>query len=115
MSRTDLELPGKHKTPHTGSAGKSCRVSPWDGQTIFFFTYPDQLLNIEDLPSGTYRLKFVINPSDRFDESDMTNNTSSAVIRLDMEKRNIGVVSEEPAHSSVEHVYPEQNCAACTL
>jgi len=114
VSLTDLELPGKAKDAAYKICGKELQGISVGWADTYFFTYPDQLLNIEELPSGTYRLKFIINPSDRFDESDMSNNTSSSLIKLDMEKRTVEVVSEEPTtYPKVEHVYPEQDCPNC--
>jgi len=115
VSLADVELPGKAKDAAYKICGKELQGISVGWADTYFFTYPDQLLNIEDLPSGTYRLKFIINPSDRFDESDISNNISSSLIKLDMEGHTVEVVGEEPKeYPTVEHVYPEQDCPACT-
>src|SRR3989344_851743 len=115
VSLTDLELLNKAADAAYKICGKELQGISVGWADTYFFTYPDQLLNIEDLPSGTYRLKFIINPSDRFDESDMSNNISSSLIKLDVEGHTVEVVGEEPKeYPTVEHVYPEQDCPACT-
>ncbi|MEX0930887.1 MAG: lysyl oxidase family protein [Candidatus Paceibacterota bacterium] len=75
----------------------------------YFYTYPDQNLNISGLPSGTYRLTFIVNPEDRFDEVTKSNNTASALIELDMEEKKVRIVETEPSDTPrVEHIYEEQ-------
>ncbi len=75
----------------------------------YFYTYPDQNLNVTGLPSGTYRLSFIVNPLERFREEDRQNNTSSALLELDMENYNVRVTSERPEGlPEVEHIYEEQ-------
>lgn len=75
----------------------------------YFYTYPDQNLNISGLPSGIYRLTFIVNPEDRFDEETKTNNTASALIELDMDALTVRVIETMPADVPiVEHIYEEQ-------
>ena len=75
----------------------------------YFYNYPDQNLNISDLSSGIYRLSFFVNPDNRFDEINYINNISSVVIKINMEKLEVEILSEEPENSpDVDHIYPEQ-------
>jgi len=75
----------------------------------YFSTYPDQNLNITELPSGTYRLTFIANPADRFLEETKENNTSSAIILYDAEAGTVEVLETEPTDvPEFEHIHIEQ-------
>lgn len=76
----------------------------------YFSTYPDQNLDITDLPSGRYRLTFTANPEDRFDESDKSNNISSAVIEYDTDAGTVTVLETTPSElPEFEHIHIEQD------
>lgn len=74
----------------------------------YFFSYPDQHVDVSGFPSGTYRLSFRVNPEDRFEEITKENNISSALMYLDMEAGTVEVLEEQPNETpSVEHIYEE--------
>ncbi|MEX1027318.1 MAG: lysyl oxidase family protein [Candidatus Paceibacterota bacterium] len=76
----------------------------------YFFDYPDQDIDVTDLPAGTYRLVFEANPDRRFYESDYENNTSWALIHMDPDAQTVEVSELYPLESpEVEHRYPEQD------
>ena len=83
----------------------------------YFYNYPDQSLNITSLSSGIYRLTFLVNPENSFEEINKDNNLSSVTFRLDMEKMTIEILGQLPFNNrTVEHIYREQtNCSNCTL
>lgn len=111
-----LDLPNRASDANYQICGKELQgVSVGWGDT-YFYNYPDQGLNISDLPSGTYRLTFIVNPSRRFDETTLDNNRSSILLKIDMKKLAVKVLEETPReYPNVEHIYPKQDCAACTL
>ena len=75
----------------------------------YFNTYVDQDIDITGLPSGTYKLSFLANTVDRFDELKKDNNTASAIILYDADVVSVEVVSTEPnIFTEFEHVYVEQ-------
>jgi len=75
----------------------------------YFYNYPDQILNVVDLPSGTYKLTFHVNPKNIFDEENHDNNISSAVFKLDMDSLKVELIDENPKNlPSVEHIHINQ-------
>jgi len=76
----------------------------------YFHTYPGQLFNITGVPSGTYVLKFVLNPQDRFEEISEENNTAWAVVKIDKQKLKVEVLELYPSDApDVDHVYKEES------
>ncbi len=72
----------------------------------YYYNYPDQALNIESLPSGTYRLTFIANPERRIDELSYSNDTSYVIFTYDKENRKIEVTKEFPQNlPDIEHVH----------
>jgi len=115
VSKVDIDIPNKTEARYQICGKEKQGISVGWGDT-YFYTYPDQALNITDLPSGTYKLSFIINPKDRFDEITKDNNISSVVINLDMDKKTFKIIEESPKeYPSIEHVYPTQDCPVCTL
>ena len=115
VSRIDLELENRTDAKYQICGKEKQGISVGWGDT-YFYTYPDQALNVTDLPSGKYKLSFIINPSDRLEQLTKQNNTSSVVIDLNMDEKTFKVISESPAqYPEIEHVYPEQDCEVCTL
>lgn len=75
----------------------------------YFYTYPDQLFDVTNMPSGTYMLTYSVNPENRFDEIRTDNNVSSTTFELDMDALTIDIQAEFPEDAPVvEHVYEEQ-------
>lgn len=109
ISRVEMELEHRARDAAYKICGKELQgISVGWGDT-YFFSYPDQLLNVVDLPSGIYRLMFIVNPSGRFEELKTDNNRSSVLLSLDMKNLNVKVLEEEPKNMpKLEHVYPEQ-------
>lgn len=106
VSRVFLDLPNKAAEAGYTICGKERQgVSVGWGDT-YYWNYPDQALDISNLPSGTYRLTFIANPAKRLEEIRYDNNTASAVFRLDMEALTIEVLEETPKDTpEVEHVH----------
>lgn len=75
----------------------------------YFNTYPDQRLNITDLPSGTYRLSFIVNPENILEESSLDNNVSSVEFEYNKRAGNIEILKESPGNlPAFEHIHIEQ-------
>ncbi len=117
ISRIDLELPYAAEKAGYGICGKEKQGISVGWGDAYFYNYPDQSLDISDLPSGIYRLTFYSNPEDRFDEISKDNNNSSALIDIDIKNLKIKVLESFPANNpKFEHVYPvQENCSACRL
>ena len=60
----------------------------------YYYTYPDQRLDITGLPSGTYRLTYAVNPRGIFEESDMDNNVASVLLAFDMESGTVQLMDD---------------------
>lgn len=76
----------------------------------YFFNYPDQILNISDLPKGTYKLTFLVNPENLFEEDRTDNNKSSVTFAYDPAAKTVSIVSKDPTTSpKLEHIYLEQD------
>lgn len=54
---------------------------------------PDQYIDVNDLPAGTYQLSFVIDPRGYFVEGDRSNNTSFAIVELDAAQNSLTVLA----------------------
>lgn len=106
VSRVDLELANRALE----AAYKVCDddlqgVSVGWGDT-YYYTYPNQSIDISSLRTGTYRMKFFVNPHSRLQELSYDNNTSGAFFSLDMEKGTVKVMDETPKDlPNVEHVH----------
>jgi hypothetical protein len=110
ISRTDEVLEHRASNAAYRLCGQERQgISVGWGDT-YFFTYPDQYLNMSNVPSGVYKLSFIVNPESRFEELSEENNTSSVTFRLDVEQRTVSVLETYPATSpKLEHVYVEQS------
>ncbi|MBP9756992.1 MAG: hypothetical protein KBD06_00145 [Candidatus Pacebacteria bacterium] len=106
ISRILSPVEGKKEEATYKICGKELQgVSVGWGDT-YYFDYPDQALNIESLPSGTYRLTFIANPERRLDELAYSNNTSYVIFNYDREKRTVEVTKEFPENlPEIEHVH----------
>lgn len=110
ISRTDQDLENRAADAAFKICGKEKQGISVGWGDSYFYNYPDQLLNITDLPSGEYRLSFVVNPEKLFEESRYDNNKSSVVFKLDMNKKTITPLSQDPVVSpKLEHIYLEQD------
>jgi hypothetical protein len=109
VSLIDMEVENRPEDANYKICGKRIQGISVGWADTYFFTYPDQSLDVSNLPSGTYRLSFHVNPSNFLDELSFENNKSSVLIELDMEKFTATVLEENPKDSpSVTHVYEEQ-------
>lgn len=106
ISRVLSPVEGKKEEATYKICGKELQgVSVGWGDT-YYYNYPDQALNIESLPSGTYRLNFFANPEKRIDELSYSNNTSYVVFTYDKENRKIEVIKEFPENlPEIEHIH----------
>lgn len=59
---------------------------------IYPHTLPDQYFELQGMPSGTYRLRFEIDPTNTFFESRRDNNVASTLVELNMEARTVRVL-----------------------
>jgi len=109
VSRVEMELPYRAEEAAYRVCYKEIQgVSVGWGDT-YFYDYPDQGLNISDLASGTYRLSFYVNPEQRLEEISLQNNTSSAILEINMEERAVRVLEQTPAFTPpIEHIHLEQ-------
>lgn len=75
----------------------------------YFHTYPDQNIKITNLPSGTYRLTFNVNPEDRFEEITKENNIASALFEYEKNTGSVTVTETVPVDlPAFEHIHIEQ-------
>ncbi|MEX0909760.1 MAG: lysyl oxidase family protein [Candidatus Paceibacterota bacterium] len=106
MSHIEIDLENRPADANYQVCGKERQGISVGWADTYFYTYPDQTLVVGDLPPGTYRLTFVVNPEDRFEETTKENNTSSVVFELDVEEGSLEVVRQEPEETpEVTHIY----------
>lgn len=109
VSRVDLPLPHEAAEAEYLICGKERQgISVGWGDT-YYYTYPDQGLDLTGLPSGMYRLTFTVNPEERFEEVTRRNNVSSVAMYINMEEGAARVIEESPKeYPAVEHIYPDK-------
>ena len=108
ISRVILDLPNYVSEAEDDICGKELQgVSVGWGDT-YYWDYPAQNLDISELASGTYRLRFIANSAQRLEEIRYDNNTASALFKLDMENLTVEVLEEVPSQTpEVEHIHLE--------
>lgn len=106
ISRLLKDVPGKSATATYTVCGKERQgVSVGWGDT-YYYNYPDQTIDLEDIPSGTYRLSFIVNPGHRLRESAYLNNRSYVVFNLNKENHSVTVQKEFPENPpEIEHIH----------
>lgn len=117
ISKIELELENYSEKAAYEICGKEKQGISVGWGDAYFYTYPDQNLNITDIPSGVYRLTFVANPENVFEEVTRDNNNSSVVIRINKDTLKVTVLESTPENiPKFEHIYPvQENCPVCTL
>lgn len=71
------------------------------------YTLPDQYVDVQDMPAGLYRLTFVVDPEQRFIESDPNNNASATYVYLDVQAGVLNVIASGSAFETSENVFPD--------
>lgn len=106
ISRVLTDMPAAKPDATYKICGKELQgVSVGWGDT-YYYNYPDQALNVESLPSGTYRLTFIANPEKRLEELAYSNNASYVIFQYNKENRTLQVIEEFPTDlPEVEHVH----------
>ncbi len=108
VSRVDLELDNRPEDAEYKICGKRVQGVSVGWADTYFSTYPDQALNISDLPSGVYSLTFHVNESSFLEESNLENNKSKIVFSYDAKAGKVKVLEESPEEApTVKHVYKE--------
>lgn len=109
VSQVHLELLNRKAEAAYRVCGKENQgVSVGWGDT-YFFDYPDQYLDVTEIPSGVYILEFHANPDNRFEEITLDNNISKVTFRLDKEMPAIEILSSFPENPpEFEHVHLDQ-------
>lgn len=91
----DLSHPGAEKGASYQVCGKERQgISPGWADS-YYYTYVDQSLDVTGIPKGTYSLKIIVNPEDRFDEITKENNISEVILYIDVEKNKIEILEEK--------------------
>jgi hypothetical protein len=108
ISKVELELKNRKDKAGYEICGKELQgVSVGWGDT-YYWDYPAQNLDITGLASGTYKFTQIVNPALRLKESKYSNNKSTVTFRLDMEKKTVTILSQEPENPpAVEHIHLE--------
>jgi hypothetical protein len=90
----DLSHPGAQRGASYSICGKERQgISPGWADS-YYYTYVDQTFDITNAPSGTYTLRVIINPKDRFEEITKENNVGEVVISLDAARGKVEVLEE---------------------
>lgn len=75
---------------------------------VYESTLPDQYIDVHDLPAGTYRLSFVVDPRQRFAELHKDNNISTVFVDLDPAHGMIRVRAAGAPLVTTENRFPDQ-------
>lgn len=74
----------------------------------YFRSYPDQDISLAGLSSGKYKLEFIVNPENLFEEISKDNNKAHAILEYNAELKTVKVLSLEPQEfPEVQHIYIE--------
>ncbi|HEY4496746.1 MAG TPA: lysyl oxidase family protein [Candidatus Paceibacterota bacterium] len=110
VSSVDLDLKDRLPEGKYLICGKKLQGISIGWADTYFSNYPDQRLNLTGLASGTYRLNFIVNPEDSFEEETLNNNISSALLYIDMQNETVEILETNPInYPKVEHIYIEQS------
>lgn len=91
----DLSHPGANKDADYKVCGRERQgISPGWADS-YYYTYIDQRFDITNFPTGTYRLKVVINPKNRFDEITLNNNVGEVTLSINAEEGTVKVLEEK--------------------
>ncbi|TAK04600.1 hypothetical protein EPO33_01240 [Patescibacteria group bacterium] len=70
-------------------------------------TLPDQYIDIQDFPAGTYRLSFVVDPQRRFVETRYDNNASAVLLTIDPKKGAVKVLASVAPFTTPDNRLPD--------
>ena len=106
VSRVELSLPNREdEAVYTVCWKERQGISVGWGDT-YYYNYPDQNIDVTDLPTGMYHLTLRVNPEGRLVEKNYQNNESWVRFWLDQERDIISVLTRYPHNSPhVEHVH----------
>ncbi len=106
VSRLKQDMPDK-KSPATYTiCGKERQGVSVGWADTYYYNYPDQSIDLNDIPTGTYRLSFVVNPAGALREQAYLNNRSYVVFAFNKEDHTVTIQKEFPEHPpEVEHVH----------
>lgn len=90
----DLSHPGAQKGASYSICGKERQGIAPGWADSYYYTYVDQTFDVTGAPSGTYVLRILINPKNRFEEITKENNVGEVVISLDAAKGEVEVLEE---------------------
>ncbi|MFA5935315.1 MAG: PQQ-dependent sugar dehydrogenase [Patescibacteria group bacterium] len=74
---------------------------------VYPYTLADQFLDVTDLPAGTYRLSFSVDPQSHFSEMTRSNNESFTILQLDPAKRTMQIIAVASAYESPNNRYAD--------
>src|SRR5688572_8316615 len=74
---------------------------------VYPYTLPDQYFDVHGLPSGIYKLSFLVDPNRHFTESRRDDNVSVTLIRLNPAARTLSVVADMSPYPTAGNQYPE--------
>jgi len=75
---------------------------------VYKYTLADQYLDVEDLPPGIYRLEFHIDPLNLFAERSRDNNTSVAIVKLDVRNGIVEAIAAGGPFSFSPNFFPNK-------
>lgn len=75
---------------------------------IYKNTLPDQYIDINDMPAGTYSLSFFLDPNQRFIEEHKDNNISTIFIELDVKKNLVKIIASATPFTTALNNFPNK-------
>ncbi len=81
---------------------------------VYPYTLPDQYVDVQDLPAGIYRLSFHVDPRKHFVELNQSNNFSSTLVELDVQKGIMKVLASAAAFSTKDNFFPDRMLVRAT-
>ncbi len=108
ISKVDLPLENRSAEAKYKICGKELQGVAVGWGDTYYFDYPAQNMDISELPTGTYKMTFYVNPAQKLKELNYNNNIASAVFKIDRENNTVTVLEEFPKNNpSVEHIHLE--------
>jgi cell division protein YceG involved in septum cleavage len=88
----ESEFPDARQEPEYRICGKERQGISIGWGDSYYYTYADQSINLTELPSGTYKLSFHVNPNNLFEELSYENNESHAIFKLNVEAGTVEIL-----------------------
>ncbi len=103
----DTSLPGAPDAKGYTICGKNRQGVSVGWADRYPSSLPDQYIDVNDVTPGIYRLSFVVDPSARFTEKNVNNNTSATIVELNPATHLARVIGTGAAYKTTANHFPD--------